>query len=188
MIKSFKICLVLLLAAITLQSEEAIYPEGYNIINEYIISDSVISISDTLVIKRIVKNDGDFPISGLSLSENIAREFNVISHAITLNEADIAYNYQHMSDIVIYGFDTHYWFVDDPDSTAGVQNELAPGDSLILTVRLTPDTTGIFSLPLHTTVFYGDNTGFFSADEVLAVTVQSAAIDTISPATIFDLR
>ena len=180
--------MALLLVAIALHAEETVYPDGYSIINEYAISNSAITISDTLVITRMIKNDGVFPITGLNLSENIPLEFNVISHAITLNGTDITYNYQLMSDIVIYGFDTHYWIVDDPDSTAGIKNELAPGDSLVLTVQLAPDTTGVFSLPLHTTVFYGDNTGFFSADEVSAVTVENAVIDTIPPATIFDLR
>jgi len=168
---------------------ETVYPNGYNIVSGYGVSAYNITTSDTLVITRTVRNNESFPISGLYFSENLPPAFQVAAHSITLNGAGITYRYQqNLSDSIIGGYDAYYWVVDDPDSLAAIHNVLSPVDSLSFRLKLTALAPGQFQLPLHTTVFYGNNSGFFSTDDFYTITVTGDEIDTIPPARITDLR
>ncbi|MEW5924134.1 MAG: hypothetical protein AB1746_09115 [Candidatus Zixiibacteriota bacterium] len=168
---------------------ETLYPGGYNISSGYAVSAYNITTSDTLVITRTVRNNESFSITGLYFSENIPPQLQVAAHAIAINGAGINYQYQaNLTDSIVGGYDSYYWVVDDPESPATVQNTLSPGDSLSFRLKLTAMLAGQYQLPLHTTVFYGNNSGFFSTDDMYTITVSGDEIDTIPPSRITDLR
>ena len=168
---------------------ETVYPGGYDIASGYDVSAYNITTSDTLVITRTILNNESFSVTGLYFSENIPPQFQVAAHAIAINGAGIDYQYQAgLADSIIGGYDSYYWVVDDPESPAAVQNTLSPGDSLSFRLKLTATSAGQYQLPLHTTVFYGNNSGFFSTDDFYTITVIGDEIDTIPPSRITDLR
>lgn len=173
------ICSILNFLSIELQSAETLYPSGFSITSQYELSASTITTADTLVITRTIVNHESFILTGLYYSENLSPEFQVESHSITLNGAGISYSFLGpSSNSVITGYNTYYWIVDEPGSSGSIHNDINPGDSLVLTLMLTCSTVGDYSLPLHTTVFYGNASGIFSTGDTQAITVQmSVGID-----------
>jgi hypothetical protein len=173
---------------ISLRAEETLYPAGYNISSEYICSDFSVGPADTLVITRKLINSESFHLTGLYFSETLPLQFVIIAHSILLNGNALEYSFPPpLTDSVIRGYDTYYWIIDDPDSSGGIQNELAPGDSLVFELILSSVITGNYEFPLHTSVFYGNNSGFFSTDNEIIITVTEPDQDTIPPAKIIDL-
>jgi len=59
--------------------------------------------------------------------------------------------------------------IDSPVGEEDVNTVLNPGDSIQLEIKVISNNQGIFTLPLHTIVFHGNGTGFFSASGDLTV-------------------
>lgn len=155
---------------------DSIYPQGNNIICRYDLSGAAFQLGDTLIITRALVNHESFPLSGLYLSDNIPPAFNVVSYTLKYNGNNIDHFYSGASqDSVIGYYDTYYWVVDDPN-VPSISNILYPGDSIVMTIRITFSQGGLFSMPMHTTVFYGDQTGYFATDIALSVAVEAPDI------------
>ena len=173
------LCLVILLIlAGGIWGQVDLYPAGYDIETEYTVNDMTFVIGDTLVISRYLVNHESFSLSGLYLSENLPVAFNIVSESVTINGSTVDYSFEDaVTSLVIPGYDTYYWVVDEVDSLDPIQNLIQPEDSLHLELKIVCNNSGEYLLPLFTTVFYGDSTGFFSTGDSLVVTVGNGSND-----------
>lgn len=156
--------------AISAHSEEILYPSGSNIQCFYSVSNTQISIADTLKIHRIIVNNENFSLENLYFSENIPSELDFVDYNVSIN--GIAINYfvsGPLSNYVINGFETYYWVIDSPIASESTNNILYPGDSIELEIKIISNSPGIFILPLHSTVFIGNGSGFFSTSSELEI-------------------
>lgn len=175
-----KILLTLLFSAVPgvhsdLHSEESLYPTGYNISCQYELSDSTVAVSDTFTVTREIVNDETFPLRGLYFSENLPSEFEVVYHSVKVNGADIRYSFSGPFENPIFDtYESYYWIIDDPDSSAGILNSISPGDTVVLEIRITCSIIGEYFLHGRTAVFHGGTTGFFSTGDSVATGVEAA--------------
>jgi len=143
---------------------ETIYPAGYSISSNYDMSANTVQIDDTLIITRTIVNNESYSLEGLYLSENIPAGLEIASHNVTLNGSAVDYLFvDSVSGLVIPGYRSYYWIVDDQSSAP--DNLLGPGDELVLEIRILSDNTGIYALPLHSATFYGNGQGFFTTGD-----------------------
>jgi hypothetical protein len=167
-------------------ASETLYPSGYNLASQYGLSSSNITTADTLLITRTVQNNESFAVSGLYFSENLPPEFSLIGYSIRLNGNNIANQFTaNITPLIVNGYTTYEWVVDDPDGNP--QNVINPGQTLVFELRLVCASIGEYQLPFHTAAFSGGNSGFYSTDQAIALTV-SGTDDNIPPAAIGDLH
>ena len=178
------IFILIVIAYLPAQSAETVYPSGYNLISQYNLNKQTLSPGDTLVITRTIINSESFPLTGLYFSENVPAGFDPIDHNIVKNGVGIDYNFGPIDGLIFDGNICYGWIVDDP--AGSVNNTLAAGDELVLTARYTCAAEGSYTFPMHSGVFYGGTTGFYSTDEALTVNVTTST-DTTPPAAIIDL-
>lgn len=158
--------------------QDVIFPSGYSVVSYYEVSDFALSTQDTLTISRSLANNESFPLIGLYFSENLPPEFEILSYLITLNGSNISQSFQEFSpEPIIPGFRAYYWVFHDPFASDSVQNEIDPGDSVALELRLICSTSGEYLFPFHTTVFYGNGTGFFATGDSTFLEVHSSCGD-----------
>jgi uncharacterized repeat protein (TIGR01451 family) len=165
---------------------ETLYPTGSNFIMQYNLSTQTIGVGDTLTISRVLVNNESFPISGLYFSENIPSEFSLVENSVTVNGGSIDYEFDGSLGSMFPGNRCYYWVIDAPDGS--VQNHINPGDSVVVTIRLTCSKAGNYVLPLHTGSFLGNTSGFFATDDAISITVTSPSADTVPPDRITDLE
>jgi hypothetical protein len=158
-----------------LYPQEVLYPAGYEIISTYQLSETNISLLDTLIIQRTIVNNEAFPLDGLYFSDNLPPAFCLISYFGTVNGDSVSIQFSGglegfvMADCIFYE-----WVLDKPDSTGGINNKINPGDTAVLEVRLISDSIGSFVFPLHAAPFYGNGIAFFSTSEPITVNVDSS--------------
>jgi hypothetical protein len=165
-------------------SEEPLYPEGYNVLIAYEANGPIITNIDTLVITRNLVNHEQFRLTGIYFSENIPPGFELLGHSITVNGNAVSCEPDTIVNSFISGCKLYHWIVDEPGGA--IQNSLNPGDSLVFRLQLICPLPGQYTLPHHTTSFYGNSTGFFSTGDSLAVSIVPVS-DTIPPNRITDL-
>lgn len=185
MARYFFIILLMLILPVT-PAAETLYPSGANIILQYNLSAQSINVGDTLTISRVLVNNESYPISGLYFSENIPSEFGLVDQSVTVNGGDINYEFDGSLGSMFPGNRCYYWIVDDPDGS--IQNYINPGDSVVVTIRLTCSEAGNYLLPLHTGSFLGNTSGFFATDDAISITVTSSSADITPPERITDLE
>ncbi|HUV30396.1 MAG TPA: hypothetical protein VMY05_04800 [Acidobacteriota bacterium] len=182
------LALGLFLLPARLCGQETVHPTGYSIVSTYTLTELEVAAGDTLAITRTVVNNESFPLSGLYFSENLPAQFEIVSYSVTVAGAAGACLFEHAAlNPVVAGYETYYWIIDEPGESDTLGSVLNPGDSTVLELRLTCDLAGEFQFPLHTTVFYGNANGFFSADGAAVIVVSESAVDTIPPAKVIDL-
>ncbi len=179
---SVVIILIVILLVFQISVGETLYPPGYNIASQYSISSSRIVIGDTLIITRTITNDETFSTSGLYFSDNLPPRFAVIEASMNINGANITFeSHDPLPNLFRPEYDNYTWVINDPNDDV-FNNVVNPGDTFEFQLKLSCDSIGEYLLPLHTTVFYGNNQGFFStSDSILIEFVFSADIDTIPP-------
>lgn len=157
-------------------SHEPIYPDGYDLECHYTLSDSVITFGDTLTVTRTLTNNESFSLSNLYFSDNLPPEFAVhdVTAQVGMGMVDI-YSSGPQANEVVSGSETYYWVLDSPVGGEGVDYVVGAGQTVTLTMKITSSDIGTFSLPLHTTVFYGNGTGLFSISDSLQVRVTISA-------------
>ena len=165
------------LAAVSdLAIADDIFPPDNNITCAYTLNGTVFQIGDTLIVRRALKNNEVFSLSGLYFSDNIPPKFNVASYTLKHNDDDITHFYSGASQDSVIGFyDTYYWVIDDPNLPA-ITNIIQPGDSIVMEMKITFTQGGSFSLPMHTTVFYGNQTGYFATANSVSITVGAGGL------------
>ena len=153
---------------------ETLYPSKYDIGCRYNLSSTIILISDTLEITRMVGNNEDFALYDLYLSDNLPAEFEIISSRITIDGNPAAFYFSDgESGQVIEGYNGFRWVIDFPSSPDSLDNILEPGERLLLKYRIICASPGNYCLPFHSASFYGNGTGFFTVSDSLFVTVLS---------------
>ncbi|MCP4705702.1 MAG: T9SS type A sorting domain-containing protein [candidate division Zixibacteria bacterium] len=156
--------------AMSANSQETTYPSGSNILSSYSVNSTEISIADTLIISRTVVNNEDFDLESLYFSENIPDELEVVGHNASIEGVDIDYLFLGpISNGVINGYNAYHWVIDSPLESESVTNILNPGDSILLEVKIVSSSPGIITLPIHTTIFSGNNSGFFSTSAEIEI-------------------
>ncbi|UCD93449.1 MAG: hypothetical protein JSU69_06655 [Candidatus Zixiibacteriota bacterium] len=175
MIKNSLILALLLwhFPAVEAHAEETIYPAGHNFVCQYDVSDTIITAFDTVLITRSLANNDTFSIAGLYFSENIPPHFTIVSYSIRENGEEIEHLFQDENDhSVVDGCTTYYWVVDEPGALATVENDVNPGEHVDLELKLVCNSAGVYILPLHTTVFYGGGSGYFSTGDQVTIRVE----------------
>jgi hypothetical protein len=154
-------------------ADDDLYPLGYNFVSRHVLSQFEIAIGDTLVITRVVVNNEAFPITGLYFTENLpASIFEMSEYSIKINSENTSYLfYQKIDTPLISGYETYYWVVDSPFDFENLNNPINAGDSVYFALKIVPDISGVYLLPRHTTVFYGNGIGFFSTADSVYVNV-----------------
>ncbi len=151
---------------------DTLYPSGYNINCQYIMSSTELAIGDTLKITRILKNDELFNLTGLYLGDNFPEQFELVSHSVTINGGNITYQSgRPLFNHEISGYNYYSWVIDFPGAGDEFDHVISAGDSLVLELQLVCRETGYFVFPLHTAVFYGGSTGFFATSDSLEIDV-----------------
>ena len=147
---------------------ETVYPEGYNITSDYQLSDSLLSVSDTLIISRTIVNNESFDLTGFYFSDNFPPAASIIDYNLQLEGVLVtpAFTGGHVN-VIVSGCDAYWWQIDEPQNPDGVHYTVAPGETVTLTVRLLFDSVGTYSFPLHTTAFRGDTISFFATGDTL---------------------
>ncbi|HDL03950.1 MAG: hypothetical protein DRP46_05005 [Candidatus Zixiibacteriota bacterium] len=167
---------VLLLFCVLAMADD-IYPPGTNIICRYSTDRTEYTSGDTMLIIRSLVNNESFSLTGLYMSDNLPPEFTLISCNLRINGVDIDHHFTGISQGLVIGFyDTYYWVVDSPDDSLGAFNLIDPGDSLSLEILVMLPDSGLYLLPLRTTVFYGNQTGYFATDEPLSIAIDLTEI------------
>ena len=178
------IAVIIAVLAISAFSQETVYPSGSNVLSTYAVSDTEISIADTLIITRVVTNNESFNLENLYFSENIPSELEVTDFDVSINGTPVSYFLSGpMADYLINGYDTYYWVIDSPVASEGASIVINPGDEVELAITVISDTPGAFSLPFHTTVFNGNGSEYFSTSNavdiefLLSVDINDETID-----------
>jgi len=173
--RRFRIIILLFLIIPVLTGSAAadqVFPPGTDILCGFDLSGADFNIGDTLVISRTIENNEFFPLTGLYFSDNLPPSFRVASYSLRLNGGNIDHFYSGASQDSVIGFyDTYYWVVDDPDFSKDIVNTIYPGDVVELDIKVVFRQVGVFSLPMHTAVFYGNEGGYFATDNAFSVTV-----------------
>nr|MBN2277341.1 dockerin type I repeat-containing protein [candidate division Zixibacteria bacterium] len=159
----------LCLAAQSLGADDQVYPAGSNFNSDYSLSADIITSADTLTINRYLVNNENFELLGLYFSDNLPTEFVITEYAVTINGNPVEIVFEEMVDSVYSEYKTCYWVITDPDGT--ITNDINPGDSLDLELSLVCNTAGQYALPLHTTVLFGNDNGYFCVGDSLNVEV-----------------
>ncbi len=164
-----RIIILITIMTISAYSQEILYPSGNNIQCSYSVSDTEISVADTMIIRRTLVNNEGFSLENLYFSENIPNELDVASYNVSINGIAIDYNFSGpIPDDVVDGYEAYYWVIDSPIEE-GINNDLNSGDSIELEIKIISNTPGSYTLPLHTTVFFGNGSGFFSTSDEIEI-------------------
>ena len=142
------------LSPILQASQDQVLPAGQSVEVEYLLSDSLVNVVDTLTLTRRIVNGSNQPFVGLYLSDNLPSAFIVRQHSAKLNGTPIASRYQVLAaGTVIPGYTVHYWVFDE-QAPSSIDLVLEPSDTLVLTIKVTCAFAALYTLPLHTLVCY----------------------------------
>lgn len=168
------LAIVLILASSTGLAAETIYPAGYNHRTDYILSTTVMTASDTLVVERYLVNGEPIALDYLYFSDQLPSSFHVVNYSLTVNGTPNAHMFlDSMPNLTLDVYDTYHWVVSSPDPDDGMVQTVNPGDSVSLRVRMICRQEGSYELPLHTTVFSSAGVGFFATAASIPITVES---------------
>ncbi len=166
--------LFIFLAAVCINADDTVYPNGYSISCRYSLSDTIIEYPEMVMITRTIVNRESFPLTGLYLSENLPSGLSAFGYSLGINGLSTGSPFVDANpNEIISGCNSYYWLLDDPTEPSGAHDTLYPGDSLVCHFSVTPDSAGLFKLPLHTAVFYGNSISFFATDDTLTLRVQT---------------
>lgn len=184
-ILTITIILTILILGDQAAAQEISYPAGSNIQIGYSLNFDTVAVGDTLVIERKVINSETFNLSGLYFSENLPPDFEHISESIKVNGTDISYTaIAPVSGGLISGFEYYNWLIDSPLANENAQYEMKPGDTLSFRLKLICNNPGVYTLPTHSTVMFGDGSALFSTSDPIQVAIST---DNSPPSDIVDL-
>ncbi|UCD18236.1 MAG: T9SS type A sorting domain-containing protein [Candidatus Zixiibacteriota bacterium] len=151
-----------------LLAQEPVYPPGFDITSEYVLSAEKLNIADTLTITRTIFNGGSFGLTRLYFSDNLPSGLIVAGESVQSEGIDLQFlRIGPISDNEVDGYDTYFWVLDSPEE--GVTNIVASGANVTLELKIVCIDSGIFQLPLHTAVFRSNGLGLFSTSDALQV-------------------
>ncbi len=149
--------------------DDTVIPAGISVTADYILSDTVFTIDDTLTISRTMTNNEATPLTCFYFNENLPDDFTIISHSMTINSSTVSYDFPTPAVSALTGF-TEYYFVLDYPGTHGTYDLLVqPNDVVIVEYKVTCNTVGSFDLPLHTLIAHNGTTGLFGYSDSLEV-------------------
>lgn len=167
--------LALMILAISVKADDSVYPAGSSITSRYTLSDTVVDYPEMVTISRTIVNNESFPLTGLYLSDNLPPGLSAIGYSIQINGSSTGSAFFDANpNEIINGCNSYYWVVDDPANASGIHDTLYPGDSLVCQLSIAPDSAGLYQLPLHTAVFYGNSTSYFATDDTVTLRVQAS--------------
>lgn len=168
--KIFLFVLGLLFLELSQAKAETVYPNGYNILADYQLSDTLHPLTDTLIISRTFTNNEGFSLTGLYFSDNLPPAATIVDYILQVGSVSLTPAFSdRQANAVVSEYDTYWWQIDDPQNPGGVHDTVGPGETISLTVRLLFDSVGTYSFPLHSTVFMGDTISFFATGETLYI-------------------
>lgn len=155
-----------------LSAEEPVYPSMFNITSDYSISSDRVALADTFIISRTLINEESFDLNGLYFSDILPPEFSIIDQTIRINGAEPEIiTVGPIPDYIMSGYDCYHWIVDSRGEYAGIDYVINPGDTVTLDLFIVSNAVGLFTLPLHSTVFNGNGPGFFATSGPIEVEI-----------------
>ncbi|PKK84290.1 MAG: hypothetical protein CVT49_03950 [candidate division Zixibacteria bacterium HGW-Zixibacteria-1] len=165
--------LILALSGFTgAQGNDYVYPSGYSINCNYLLSSDLVAISDTFTISRTLTNNELFDLNGLYFSDNLPSEFLVVDQKVTVNGVPLPFlSIGPIEGHIVDGYGSYSWIIDSRGEAAGVDYSVQPGEIINLELKIVCNSLGKFQLPTHSAVFSGNNTGFFALSDSLEIEV-----------------
>lgn len=157
---------------------DSVFPPSIQIQSDYILSDTVLTLDDTLTIQRTCINNEATPLTCFYYSENLPNNFSIVSHSVTVNNISVSYDYP--TPVVSTDFPDcykYYWVLDYP-GTNGVYNLLIqPDDTIVVEYKVVCPTAENYALPLHTFIGHNETTGTFGFSDSLTVRFYDVSLD-----------
>ncbi len=149
---------------------DSVFPTSVSVQSDYILSDTVAVVGDTITIRRTCINNETNPLTCFYFCDILPNEFSIISHTVTINGISVSYDYPTPSTgSAFFGYNEHYWVLDYPGSS-GLYNQLVqPNDTVVIEYKVICSTTGTFALPMHTFISHNGTTGIFGYSDSLKV-------------------
>ncbi len=157
-------------ASIVKAVDDTVYPATVSISAVYTLNDTVMTIDDTLIIRRTVTNNETSALTCFYFCENLPNDFSLISHSVTIN--NIAVNYDHpspTSSSAFTNYSEYYWVLDYPGTTGTYNLFIQPNDVIVIEYKIVCSTVGTYTLPLHTFIAHNGTTGIFGFTDSLTV-------------------
>ncbi len=155
-------------------SQETLFPPGYNIVPIFYLSSANFSVLDTVTVIRVLLNNESFSLQNLYLVDNLPNEFTLVDYSLLINDEAVPVVVSGPVEGEMYaGHKTYRWIIDSPNFWEPVNHLMGPGEFLELTYRFVANSPGSFQLPFHSLCFYGNGTGFFTTSGVISVEVTA---------------
>ncbi len=170
---------IFFIITIGVQADDYLHPSGNDVVSTYSISDSVATFGDTIIITRTMTNNEFFMISGLTLSDHIHSDFQIINLTVKIDGTPVDFIFSGAQANLIYqDYNTYHWTLDSPVDGEPVNNLLRPGETLTIQYKAVSTDIGNYAFPLHTSSFIALGQGFFVTSDSLQVrVVLSSGID-----------
>jgi hypothetical protein len=180
----FLFAAAILFVAATASAGDSVYPAGTAISSNYMAQTVTLLGPDTLVVSRTLINSEAFDLTGLYLADHLPSSMTLHSYVLTLNGASVDHTFSDaLPGELLAGFSGYYWSLGEGGSTL----QMGSGDSLHLEARFVVEDPGEYALPHHSTVMYGQSTGYFVTDSAVTVVVAEDP-DITPPSAITDLQ
>jgi uncharacterized repeat protein (TIGR01451 family) len=160
-------------------AQDVVYPSGSGVTSTYSVSATQIVIGDTLEIRCALTNGSGDLLRNLYFSDCLPPSFDLAGSSITVDDVSIDFGFEGpILNDVIADHRSYRWIIDSPISGENLVQPVAPGDSVVLIVRVVPSDLGQFDLPLHCAAFLTTGGGFaVSQPQAVSVTVTSSVDD-----------
>lgn len=156
-----------------IDAQETLFPNGYNITVDYDISSTAITVDDTLLILRTVRNNESFALSDLYVAENLPFEFEIIYSAMQVDSLPVVYYYSGpLPNQIRPDCNSYRWLLDHPPPADSVIRSLQPGEILNVGYAVVCSQPGTYTLPFHTVCCRGDTSGIFTTADSLTIAVS----------------
>ena len=154
-------------------AQETLFPNGYSITVDYDISSTGITVDDTLLILRTVRNNESFALNDLYVAENLPFEFEIIYSAVQVDSLPVVYYYSGpLPNQIRPHYNSYHWLIDHPPPEDSVHRVLQPNEILNVGYAVVCSQPGNYTLPFHTVCCSSDTCGIFTTADSLTIAIS----------------
>ena len=129
--------LILLIFGVLPAFSEDLYPSGYSIDCQYIMSDSEVYIGDTLIITRSFANNESFGLDAFYISENLPPEFTIASYTLQVDGFDQDHMFLGpLEGHEVEGYMNYAWVMDSPHPEEPFSFTVDGGSLVVLQIKI----------------------------------------------------
>ncbi len=170
--KVAKLLIVFIMFIITAQSHavnDSIFPGSASVQSSYTLSNTVLTIDDTLNITRTFINNEATPLTCFYFCDNLPDEFTIISHAVTINSSPVSYDFPTATASTYTNFSEYYFVLDYPGTHGTYDLLIQPDDTVVVEYQVICSSVNSYALPLHTFIAHNGTTGIFGHADSLTM-------------------